>query len=151
RLSALRRLPGLLLPLHRRRVPDPEGARPGPRSRHRAVLHRPGAAVAAAAVRAPAEPRDADGRVPEGVVSAPSSRLRVVTLAAIGGGLVTLASIVLLPIGVVTLFRARRLYAAVARVTSRAVLRRFGVRLRLHQETSFPRSQTIYISNHTST
>jgi len=84
-------------------------------------------------------------------MSAPSHRLRVVTLAAIGGGLVTLAALVLLPIGVVTFFRARRLYAAVARVTSRAVLRLFGVKLRVHQEAPFPRSQTIYISNHTST
>jgi 1-acyl-sn-glycerol-3-phosphate acyltransferase len=80
-----------------------------------------------------------------------SSRLRIVTLASIAGGLVTLASIVLVPIGVVTGFRARRLYAAIARATSLGVLRLFGVRLRVHQEAPFPSTQTVYISNHTST
>ena len=79
------------------------------------------------------------------------SRLRVVTLASIAGVLVTLTSIVLLPIGAITLFRARRLYSAIARVTSLAVLGLFGVRLRVHHTTPFPTTQTVYISNHTST
>ena len=80
-----------------------------------------------------------------------SSRLRIVTLASMAAGLVTLAPIVLVPIGVVTGFRARRLYAAIARATSLGVLRLFGVRLRVHQEAPFPSTQTVYISNHTST
>src|SRR5262245_57750937 len=78
-------------------------------------------------------------------------KLRVLSLASVAGAIVTAAALVLIPIGVLTLFRARRLYSAIARQTSRAVLRLYGVRLRLHQERPFPNTQTIYISNHSST
>src|SRR5687767_2926319 len=57
---------------------------------------------------------------------------------------------VMLPIGVVTLFQARRLYAAMARAISRGILAIYGVKVRVHGEP-FPRRQTVYISNHTST
>lgn len=67
-------------------------------------------------------------------------------------GLLTLATAVaLLPVGAVTLFRARRLYSAIARALSRTILRVYGIRLRVIQTTPFPRAQTIYVSNHTST
>jgi 1-acyl-sn-glycerol-3-phosphate acyltransferase len=69
----------------------------------------------------------------------------------LAGLLVTATSLVLLPIGALTLFRARRLYSRIARWCSRMVLSMFGVTLRIHQRAPFPASQTIYISNHTST
>jgi 1-acyl-sn-glycerol-3-phosphate acyltransferase len=78
-------------------------------------------------------------------------RLQTIALLASAGLLVTFTSLVMLPIGVVTLFRARRLYARIARSCSRAVLSMFGVKLRIHQLAPFPESQAIYISNHTST
>lgn len=63
----------------------------------------------------------------------------------------TAGAIVLLPIGVMTLFRARRLYSWVAGRLCLAILDIYGVGIRLHAERPFPRSQTVYISNHTST
>jgi 1-acyl-sn-glycerol-3-phosphate acyltransferase len=71
--------------------------------------------------------------------------------AVVSGLLITLASVVVLVGGAVTLFRARRLYAAIACLTARAVLAIFGVRVRLQGQLPFPRTQTVYISNHTST
>jgi 1-acyl-sn-glycerol-3-phosphate acyltransferase len=58
---------------------------------------------------------------------------------------------VLLPIGLVTAFRARHIYARVAQGAAILILRLYGVRLRVLQDRPFPRSQTIYISNHSST
>ena len=65
--------------------------------------------------------------------------------------LVTLFAFVLLMVGALTLFRARRLYAALVRVGALGILSMYGVRLRVHRREPFPRAQTIYISNHTST
>jgi 1-acyl-sn-glycerol-3-phosphate acyltransferase len=84
--------------------------------------------------------------VPEGVVTAVGTSRALVSAA-----LMSMTSLLLIPIGVVTLFRARRLYSAIARVLSRAILRVYGIRLRVVQAQPFPRSQTIYISNHSST
>jgi len=64
---------------------------------------------------------------------------------------ITLGAIVMAPVGALTLFRARRLYARMARRLALAVLAVYGVRIRLQAEQPFPRSQTIYVSNHTST
>ena len=50
-----------------------------------------------------------------------------------------------------TLFRARRLYAAATTRLARVILRLWGIRIRVHQERPFPRAQMVYISNHTST
>jgi 1-acyl-sn-glycerol-3-phosphate acyltransferase len=80
----------------------------------------------------------------------PPRKARAILLAAASGLLVTAGAIVLLPIGLVTLFQARRLYAAVAAILSRAILRLHGIRLIVHG-APFPRTQAIYISNHTST
>jgi putative phosphoserine phosphatase/1-acylglycerol-3-phosphate O-acyltransferase len=55
------------------------------------------------------------------------------------------------PIGVVTAFRARRLYSAIARQTAGAVLWLYGIRVVVRSPQPLPRRQTIYISNHTST
>jgi 1-acyl-sn-glycerol-3-phosphate acyltransferase len=64
---------------------------------------------------------------------------------------VTSVACLLVPIGIVTLFRARRLYAAIVRRASLMILWFYGIRLRVHSKRPFPRTQTIYISNHTST
>jgi 1-acyl-sn-glycerol-3-phosphate acyltransferase len=68
-----------------------------------------------------------------------------------GGLLIMLGAVVMAPVGLLTLFRARRLYAWMARQIARGVLAIHGVRVRLDGEQPFPRSQTVYISNHTST
>lgn len=77
------------------------------------------------------------------------SRPRV--LATIAGLAMTAVACALVPIGIVTAFRARRLYSAIARVTAGAVLRLYGVRVIVESPRPFPRQQTIYVSNHTST
>jgi 1-acyl-sn-glycerol-3-phosphate acyltransferase len=69
----------------------------------------------------------------------------------VSGLLISLASVVVLVTGAVTLFRARRPYSAIARLTARAVLAIHGVRVRVQGQLPFPRTQTVYISNHTST
>jgi 1-acyl-sn-glycerol-3-phosphate acyltransferase len=69
---------------------------------------------------------------------------------AASGAIVTLAAAVMLPIGAATAFRARRLYSWMARYVSLAVLRLNGIGMRVHGP-AFPRGQTIYVSNHTST
>ena len=66
------------------------------------------------------------------------------------GLLITFASLPMLAVGTLTLFRVRRLYAAMARALSRGVLGIYGVRVRVHG-APFPRRQVVYISNHTST
>ena len=81
----------------------------------------------------------------------PARRGHVRFMVITAGLLVTALACVLLPIGVLTAFRARRLYAAIAGWGARAVLRLYGIRIRVHQRERFPRTQTIYISNHTST
>jgi 1-acyl-sn-glycerol-3-phosphate acyltransferase len=101
------------------------------------VMTRPGVAPAAAAGPC------AEKREPR--------KLRAWTLAVLSGLLATVVATLLLPIGAVTLFRARRLYAAVAQRLSLAILWLYGVRLQLHAPCQFPSTQTIYVSNHTST
>jgi 1-acyl-sn-glycerol-3-phosphate acyltransferase len=77
---------------------------------------------------------------------------RKVLLAAATLSLLTIAAVVILIIAMVTVFRAGRLYAEVmAKWFSRAVLRMWGVRVEVHQEQPFSETQTIYVSNHSST
>ena len=78
-------------------------------------------------------------------------RLHTIALATAAGLLVTVTALVLLPIGALTLFRARRLYSRIARHASRMILWMCGVTLQVHQTGKFPATQTIYVSNHTST
>jgi 1-acyl-sn-glycerol-3-phosphate acyltransferase len=79
------------------------------------------------------------------------ARLRVFALATTSGILMSVAAALMLPLGVITLFRARRLYAGIATVLCRAILALYGVRIRLHGDRGFRWTQTVYISNHTST
>ena len=70
---------------------------------------------------------------------------------AASGLLITFTAVIVLALATLTLFRARRLYSAVARVLARGVLLIYGVRVRILGQVPFPRTQTVYISNHTST
>ena len=76
---------------------------------------------------------------------------RTIALACTSVAIVTLTAVVLLPVGALTLFRARRLYSWFARVACKTILRMYGITVRVHHIAAFPRTQTIYISNHTST
>ena len=69
----------------------------------------------------------------------------------VSGLLITGMALVVLIVAILTLVRARRLYSAMARSLARLVLRVYGVRVRMVASTPFPRSQTVYVSNHTST
>jgi len=76
-------------------------------------------------------------------------RVRLLALAA---GLTMCAGAALMvPIGIVTLFRARRLYAACATAISRGILRLYGIHVDVHGAPPWPSGQAIYVSNHTST
>ena len=81
--------------------------------------------------------------------------MKAIARGAISIVLMTVTALLLLPIGIVTIFRARRLYSRVARVLARGILRLHGVRVRVRgyrsRSGSFPGTQTVYISNHTST
>lgn len=96
-------------------------------------------AAATSGTRAQAEPRRSAGL----------ARARL--LGTLAGLIITGTAVLLIPLGLVTGFRARRLYSAVARRAAQAVLLLYGVRVRVMTTSPFPRTQTIYISNHTST
>jgi 1-acyl-sn-glycerol-3-phosphate acyltransferase len=78
-------------------------------------------------------------------------RARAYVLAWVAGLLLTGGACGVLVVGILTAFRARRLYAWLATWLSRAVLRLYGVRLRVHRDGPWPARQTVYVSNHTST
>jgi 1-acyl-sn-glycerol-3-phosphate acyltransferase len=78
-------------------------------------------------------------------------RARAYVLVCTAGLFVTAGAGCLLILGILTAFRARRLYARVATLLSRAILRIYGVRLRIHRRVPWPTRQTVYVSNHTST
>jgi len=78
-------------------------------------------------------------------------RNRLVALLAASAVLLTITAVALLPLALLTLFRARRLYAFVATQLARVILRLWGIRLIVHQDRPFPAEQTIYVSNHSST
>lgn len=79
-------------------------------------------------------------------------RIRTVVLSAATLSLLMIAAVVMLAVATVTLYRARRLYAEVmARWLSRVILSMWGVRVEVHRTEPFPGTQTIYVSNHSST
>jgi 1-acyl-sn-glycerol-3-phosphate acyltransferase len=80
-----------------------------------------------------------------------AATVRVVALGTLAGLMLTATAVVMVPIGVVTLFRARRLYSAIARLLCRTTLALYRVRVRVHNPSGFPQRQTVYVSNHTST
>jgi putative phosphoserine phosphatase/1-acylglycerol-3-phosphate O-acyltransferase len=78
------------------------------------------------------------------------ARVRVVALTTASGILMSIVAALMLPLGAMTLFRARRLYARIATMLSRAILSLYGVQIRMHNDRGFSPSQTVYISNHSS-
>ena len=78
-------------------------------------------------------------------------RWHVVWLIVLSGAATTATALLILPVAVVTAFRARRLYAAITTRLARGLLRLWGVQLRVHPPNAFPASQVVYISNHSST
>jgi len=72
-------------------------------------------------------------------------------LVAASGLFVTAASIAVLPVALVTLCRARRLYAAYTARVARVLLWFWGVRLHVHGSFPLPSRQVVYVSNHSST
>ena len=81
----------------------------------------------------------------------PRPRGELAALALASVGLVTFASIAVLPLAIATLFRARRLYAAYTTRVARLLLRLWGVRVQLHGSLPPGGRQVVYISNHSST
>ena len=79
------------------------------------------------------------------------SKIRVITLIIASGLLICMVALALVPIAMITLFCARRLYNQVATQSARAILRIWGIRVVIHMEHPFPAEQTIFISNHSST
>ena len=79
-----------------------------------------------------------------------ATKAALVTRVAASVLLMTFTSIAILPIAVVTLFSARRLYAAIVTRLARLTLRMFGLQVQVHGAL-FPRTQTLYVSNHSST
>lgn len=66
--------------------------------------------------------------------------------------LMILCALIMLSVAVVTLFQAPRLYRErIATPFGCLTLALWGIRIKLQQSQPFPQSQTIYISNHTST
>lgn len=85
-------------------------------------------------------------------VSRPTSRLRILCVVAAGSVVATLGSLLMLTAAVLTLFQARRFYAEViGKRIAQIALWLCGVQLAVHHEREFPTTQTVYISNHTST
>lgn len=79
-------------------------------------------------------------------------RGRMLLLALASLTLITVAAVAMLGVALPTFFKARRFYSEVmAKGLGRAILWLWGVRVLLHQDQPFPQTQTIYISNHTST
>jgi 1-acyl-sn-glycerol-3-phosphate acyltransferase len=109
-----------------------------------------GKGVARGAVQPAIRPKEA-ARGRDDVQHRANRTARAWILAITSGLLITVGAILLLPIGFVTLFRSRRLYSRVARCLSLAILGLYGVRLAVRGALPFPRTQTVYISNHTST
>jgi len=87
----------------------------------------------------------------EEIPGRPPRSIRAYALACVGGMFVTTGAAVMLLIAMATAFRARRLYARCATAISRAVLRMYGIRLRVHRPTLWPTGPVVYVSNHTST
>jgi 1-acyl-sn-glycerol-3-phosphate acyltransferase len=67
------------------------------------------------------------------------------------GLFVAAASVAILPLALVTLCRARRLYAAYTARVARVLLWFWGVRVHVHGSFPPPSRQVVYVSNHSST
>jgi 1-acyl-sn-glycerol-3-phosphate acyltransferase len=77
--------------------------------------------------------------------------MRTIVAVVVSGLFVAFASVAILPVAVVTLFRARRVYAAITSHVARALLWFWGVRVQRHGSLPAASSQVVYVSNHSST
>jgi 1-acyl-sn-glycerol-3-phosphate acyltransferase len=77
--------------------------------------------------------------------------LRARVLAVTAGLAMCAGAALMVPLGIVTAFRARRLYAACATAISRFILRLYGIRMEVHGAPPWRSGQVVYVSNHTST
>jgi 1-acyl-sn-glycerol-3-phosphate acyltransferase len=85
-------------------------------------------------------------------VSGAGNRVRAIALTGVSAVVLTGAAVAMLVVGLLTGFQARRFYTEVmARWLGRAILRIWGIDVKLHRAEPFPTSQTIYVSNHPST
>jgi len=82
----------------------------------------------------------------------PANTARVVVLATVSGLWITASAIAVVAVGAVTLFLARRLYARLATMIARVVLKIWRIELAVHHRSAdWPHRQVVYISNHPST
>lgn len=80
------------------------------------------------------------------------SRLKVLLLAVVGLLVATLGAVLMLAVAIVTVFQARRFYSEVmAKSLGRFALWLCGVELVIHGDRPCSKTQTVYVSNHTST
>jgi 1-acyl-sn-glycerol-3-phosphate acyltransferase len=93
----------------------------------------------------------ASGEQPSAAARHVSERTRARILAVLAGLTISGAALLLVLLGLVTGFRARRLYSAVARRAAIGVLALYGIHVRVVQRDPFPRMQVVYVSNHSST
>jgi 1-acyl-sn-glycerol-3-phosphate acyltransferase len=91
------------------------------------------------------------GRDPAIAATPWTAKVRLVILMTASGLLMCFVALALLPIAMLTLFLARRLYTAIAVQLTRAILRMWRIRLVVHHSQPLPAGQVVYISNHTST
>jgi 1-acyl-sn-glycerol-3-phosphate acyltransferase len=95
-----------------------------------------------------AEPRRVVPRKPLSL----GGRCRLVVVVATVMTLIVVGSVLMAAVALLTLFQARRLYTEVlARWLGWLALRVCGVRLVVHRNGAWPRTQTVYVSNHPST
>ena len=76
--------------------------------------------------------------------------LRLWCISAVVFTALSVGSVLLLLVALLTLFQFRRMYLALSTWIGRAVLALWGVRLEVVGALPFPRTQTVYVSNHTS-
>lgn len=66
--------------------------------------------------------------------------------------LMTTCALLMLLVACLTAFQLRRFYSeGIATAMGKLALRIWGIRIHMHQQEPFPTTQTVYISNHTST
>jgi len=81
----------------------------------------------------------------------PSSRLRLAVLLVASLIVASIGALMILTVGLLTLLRARRLYARLAAILARVILRIWSIRIEVVPAWRWPAGQVVYVSNHPST
>lgn len=85
-------------------------------------------------------------------MSGSTARPGIFLLAGCGFVVATVGALLMLAVAIVTLFQARRFYCEVlGRRLAQFALWLCGVKMVVHQNGPLPKTQTVYVSNHTST